>query len=128
MMDEGVLEPGNTYAFRVKTVCYEEGEVSPSSDTYFFTTPLRAGELQHQIQVYPNPSAGLVNLNLSNLSQQDITISVMNSVGALIQSEQLTITDSGLVHTLDLQDVPSGLYYVMISGNSISEVKSIVIE
>lgn len=128
VMEAGVLEPGNTYAFRVKTVCYEEGEVSPSSDTYFFTTPLRAGELQHQIQVYPNPSAGLVNLNLSNLSQQDITISVMNSVGALIQSEQLTITDSGLVHTLDLQDVPSGLYYVMISGNSISEVKSIVIE
>lgn len=129
MMEEGVLDPETTYGFQVRTVCYDAGEKSPYSDIFYFTTPpLRTGDLLQQIALYPNPTTGMLNLNLSGVAAGELDIHVINAVGAEVYTEHITVQDNSMVHTINLQGNASGLYHVMISSATETQVKSVIIE
>jgi len=65
------------------------------------------------VLVYPNPSAGIFNLDLTTLSDKNTHLEVYNSLGALVFSVQPPI--SGRCQ-LDLQDQPKGVYFIMIQS------------
>jgi len=128
VIPEGKLAPGTTYGFRVKTVCYEEGIISPYSATSYFTTLLKMGEFSKSVMVYPNPTDGNFNLQLNGYENDGAQIMIVNSIGQIIYQNNIVV--EGLVHTqnIDLTNMPSGLYRVIVSNNGSSVIKTLMVE
>ncbi|MEZ4912317.1 MAG: T9SS type A sorting domain-containing protein [Saprospiraceae bacterium] len=74
------------------------------------------------IGVYPNPSDGIVHLDLGD-DHQTATISLLNHQGQLIKNYTWDTHHS----TLDISDVPSGIYFIKIGVNNQILYKKVII-
>lgn len=62
-------------------------------------------------RIYPNPTAGVINLEFNLTSEEDVTVRVMNAVGQVIETTEKTrLTQDNL--TLDITGYASGIYFV----------------
>jgi len=69
-------------------------------------------------QVYPNPTSGEVNLDLSAYEGQDVRIELYNAQGQLLQARKLTAA-IGNVEQLDLSAYQTGMYWIKLSGTAL---------
>ena len=68
----------------------------------------------NQIKIYPNPTSGIIKLNLSNLEIPDgvvITISVFDRIGKLIKKQT---TLSNTLNEINLTPYSNGLYILRV--------------
>ncbi len=82
-----------------------------------------------QVAVYPNPSAGLFTLQLSNVSANasQAQISITNILGEVIYSSQEQINNNALAKNIDMQSVPNGAYFMkVIIGDKTFTNKTII--
>lgn len=74
------------------------------------------GELNNawikEVSIYPNPSTGILTIELGNLNTSETKIQVLNSVGQVVLEES-SIQES----TLNIHDLPNGLYLVEVISN-----------
>jgi endo-1,3(4)-beta-glucanase len=68
-------------------------------------------DLYSFIQVFPNPTKGLVSINLPN-SEESILVEVYNSFAQLVYSESRVVSNQRIL--LNLKDKTSGVYYVKL--------------
>ncbi len=66
------LTPSSNYEYKVRTNC-GEGYTEFSSTATFTTLPLRAGETETIVDIYPNPSDGNVIIKFNSPSTSEIT-------------------------------------------------------
>lgn len=87
------------------------------------TTGVAEISLSESVNIYPNPSSGLVNFNFKT----DLTgsiIKITNALGELVSEEKISAEE----FTLDLSNLISGIYNVTILGDNNSYTKKIVIQ
>ncbi|MBX7095036.1 MAG: T9SS type A sorting domain-containing protein [Flavobacteriales bacterium] len=81
--------------------------------------------LDNIFEMYPNPTNGIINITLTNLMEQSITVNVYNAFGQLVRSEKIAYGKSN--HNIDLSNEAKGIYFVeLISGNKKSSKKIIL--
>lgn len=88
-------------------------------------SPVSTNELEVQaanIKVYPNPTNGLLNVDLNTLTE-DVNIDVFNIVGQQVQS----IQNARNLTTLDLSNVSNGVYFVRISNDEAVISKKVIV-
>ncbi|MEQ8243080.1 PKD-like domain-containing protein, partial [Fulvivirga sp.] len=68
-----------------------------------------------QITVYPNPANGNVNFQLREIALDDYTWKIVDQRGVSIMLGELEFNTVG-VHTVDVNHVPNGVYYVIIES------------
>ena len=74
-------------------------------------------------EIYPNPSSGDLNINISDIIDDKSQILIRNSTGAVVLSQIAENKNS-----FDLANLPSGFYLVSIEGaNFRSEVKKLIV-
>jgi hypothetical protein len=79
-------------------------------------------EVTHNVPViYPNPNKGHFSINLP---EEECEIMVFNSLGQVMYRESKA---SGLI-TLDLTDLPEGMYFVNIKNDSVSNTQKFIKE
>jgi len=78
-----------------------------------------------EISVYPNPSTGIFSLKLDNEYNGTFDLEVYIATGAVVWKE--TRYFSGQEASLDLSDLPEGLYYLRIKGASFSSTQPLTI-
>ncbi|MFM9945144.1 MAG: immunoglobulin-like domain-containing protein, partial [Bacteroidia bacterium] len=71
-------------------------------------------EKDKSINVYPNPSTGIVNVSYNFATPEDMIVEVYNSTGALIYSVNSLHSQNG-VQTIDLSNQSNGIYHVRMS-------------
>lgn len=76
------------------------------------------------INLYPNPSNGIVNINMVNKTKKPMTLTITNAIGEVVATSILT--DVMINEKLDIAPYGSGLYLISI-GNEISTSTSKVI-
>ena len=87
--------------------------------------------LDHQINkevettIYPNPSAGIFLLIMDHEYSGRLELEVFNAAGALVKREIRSW--SGPEATIDLSEVPEGLYYLNIKGDSFITTRRLII-
>lgn len=115
------LSAGTTYEYQIRTRC----TVSPTTWSAFspiatFSTPLRLGEADATIvNVFPNPSNGLVNVNTNGNGK----LIVFDAIG-----REVVRYDVMNQHTLTLTDLPEGmLTYHFTGANGLVERGSFVV-
>ncbi|MGB7393695.1 MAG: family 43 glycosylhydrolase [Pricia sp.] len=84
--------------------------------------------LAQEAIAYPNSTQGDFRVQVSSQVSYLATISTLNSSGALITSQQVEINAGENRVAMDLNDAPSGIYFVQISGDGGVETLKIIKE
>ncbi|WNJ18558.1 T9SS type A sorting domain-containing protein [Pontibacter sp. G13] len=79
------------------------------------------------ISVYPNPTHGLLNLDLEMKDLQSVTVDVMNANGQIVLRHAAGVVGQ-LQHTLDLSNQAAGIYLVRISTPAGSVTRKVLLD
>ncbi len=60
--------------------------------------------------IYPNPSNGLVHLNITHQQSDNIPVEIYSAMGAMVYSTMLTAGQNGI----DLSAISNGIYLVKV--------------
>jgi uncharacterized protein (TIGR02145 family) len=74
------------------------------------------------LTIYPNPSAGLFNVSVDNLSK-NVNYVVMDAKGQTITQGRLAETQ-----VIDLSDQPRGVYFIKFVGNDVLRIEKLVVK
>ncbi|WP_264552715.1 LamG-like jellyroll fold domain-containing protein [Flavobacterium sp. N2038] len=75
-----------------------------------------------QVIVYPNPTKGEITIN--NIALDKAT--VYNSLGKLVKS--FILNNANTNNTIDLSDLPRGVYYVYLINGDAASAKKVIVE
>ncbi len=70
------------------------------------------------ISVYPNPTSGLVMLDLKHISDNQCFIAIYDSRGKLIGTEKVVQPQTNGNHSIDFGPYTNGLYFIQVSAKS----------
>ena len=79
-----------------------------------------------EVELYPNPTTNSVNINLYSQSEQNLTIQIVNNLGATAVVSHHHVMEGNNRLTLDF-NLKGGLYYVIINKNNEKTVKKLII-
>jgi len=80
------------------------------------------------IQVYPNPTSGIVNIDMTGYDGIAIRIEAINSVGQIILTHDVDQSAVHLQPKLELNSFESGVYYLKISYNESYHIYPIIVQ
>lgn len=94
---------------------------SASMIAVYVATPVGIEEMResNNILLYPNPTSGIVNLNLD--LKKDFTIEIYNSLGAKVLQENI------ISNCVDLSQLPEGIYYYRIKENNQIKTNNVLV-
>ncbi len=75
------------------------------------------------ISIAPNPTSGLININLSENTEGDLSYKIMSATGQLIMQGQF----SNSIESLDLSAYQNGMYFISIFNETHATTKKIVL-
>lgn len=123
------LTPNTSYEYQVRSHC-ANGFISDWSTTKTFTTlPQRnviAESSVTALDVHPNPTSGLVNLDVMLQEDQNVDVSVYDLSGKVVYTSHETIAAGGQSLTLDLTALPSGVYFAEMKSSAESKVVKVI--
>lgn len=94
-----------------------------------FLSPLSVSSIteDYSVSVYPNPSNGLFNLNMTNVKAGDYSIEVKNVVGQSVYNNVVSVngTYNGVV---SLDKVETGVYFMTITSNGNENTLRLIVE
>jgi len=76
--------PRDTGSYAV--ILYQYGCVDTSNCILYFPVGLSENNFQNQVTYFPNPTSGLININLAN--QENVLVQIRNIQGQLVQEQQ----------------------------------------
>jgi hypothetical protein len=69
------------------------------------------------IELYPNPvSEGVINISMHQQKEGSYTVSIVNALGAEIQKENWHHSNGDQIHSINVNKLASGIYYLKISN------------
>jgi len=113
------------------TVTYATGcEVTSSGVTYIFRpkTPVVVGEEEVEalgFMLFPNPTASKVNLTFGDAFKGDVTLTLTDAIGRVIQVVKVKATENA---TIDLSTVANGTYMLTIASKDKVVTRKIIRE
>lgn len=117
------LANGQTYFWRVRAI--QNGTPTAWSDTWSFTiSPTGVGreELsckENLLTLYPNPSSGMVTINLKTSAFAAGELAVVDLTGRVLYKQNIVVNGgSNAVQELDLSNLSTGAYFVSFTANN----------
>jgi PKD repeat protein len=90
-------------------------------------TGIGENNLGSEIQVYPIPGKGTFSIRFKQASD-NVNLEIFNSLNrSVYEVNGQSITDD-LIYYLHLHYLPSGIYYLQVSGENVYQVKKIIIQ
>ena len=93
----------------------------------FITVPEEVGE-SFSLTLMPNPTDGLVTINLQGLLGFKTTVSITSMQGKFIHREEIGTGQQTVTKRIDLRGYTSGIYLVKIQSQQGTIVQKLVIE
>lgn len=78
--------------------------------------------------VFPNPNTGSYSIEYLGTQNEDLTLSILDFSGRVLKTETWSVHEGSNLHPVDLQDLPSGVYYTRIQSLKQNTVVRIVRE
>ncbi len=79
------------------------------------------------VKLFPNPATDVVQLQISLVQSDDLTVQLADVTGKLVMEQYLgEVKDKAFI--LNLSTIASGVYHIRISGNNVNTVQRLVIE
>jgi hypothetical protein len=74
--------------------------------------------------LYPNPATDVVNLNIDNIDNAELTLTIYNVIGKLIRSEIVPQNQ----RQINVSDLNSGIYLVTLESKGLIKNQSLIIQ
>lgn len=102
-----------------------QGNIEQSAYATESSISISEHELSSRLQVYPNPTVGLVNVSIALDQTSEANISIVNNLGQVVLNTTQS-TDGNI--SLDLSNLPAGIYTVQVGvdGTIATEMISLV--
>jgi hypothetical protein len=102
---------------------------STTSDTVIlYCLGVEENDLQNAIDIYPNPSNGIVNIKWNASGTQKLKLSVFNSIGQeVIRSDNFGI-NSAAEKQIDINGFSPGIYFITFQNENGRTTKKIIIQ
>jgi PKD repeat protein len=84
--------------------------------------------LDAAVEIYPNPSNGLINVEISETGATELTVEVTNVLGAVVASKNITKVNSKESVSFNLEGSAAGIYFVNVSSNNATISKRVIIK
>lgn len=97
---------------------------NPSNSLYFIGTTLTTPTSVDKIQIYPNPTSGLIEIQVEDNDIIDFDIKVYNSLGSVIDVPTTELNPNTL--QLDLTNIATGVYIIKMNKGTESFVNKII--
>lgn len=112
------LTANTSYDYRVRSEC-GGGNNSSYTAILTFSTALRLGMETEElaikgINIFPNPASNNVSIEITSATTKVINITLVNSLGQQVDHIANILVDGTITHTIDLQKMNSGIYYLNI--------------
>lgn len=85
-------------------------------------------ELLFNFKLYPNPATDKLNLEFDNASGKALNLTVINSLGQSIYTDQIEGDQTDGMIKLDVSDYAQGIYFVRLSDNDKSQIVRVLVE
>jgi PKD repeat protein len=82
---------------------------------------------QNSLIISPNPSDGLVSINLGDISDDQVEIRVLNNLGKVVFNENISVDNNGASFDLDLRKVEPGIYFIVIVEKQITLTEKMIV-
>lgn len=99
-------------------------DIEVSADCKFISS-VGNFDLERQVSVYPNPTAGQFEIGLGNLLQITEKVEIYNSVGEVVMT--LNKQDLSSTVSLNISNFSSGVFIVKVSGADFSVTKKLIL-
>ena len=67
-----------------------------------------------EVEIYPNPSTNILNVNIKDFENQEIKYTIINSSGKILRQENKFVKEM----SLNIEDLEQGNYYLIIQQNN----------
>lgn len=81
---------------------------------------------QSQIKVYPNPASNTLIVNANNFMNNTLKIKAFNTIGNLVYSEGVLVTNNNFETKINTASWPQGVYLIMIENNTNRYLKKVI--
>lgn len=78
--------------------------------------------------VLPNPNNGIFNLNIGSFRDDIVAIKLFNMLGNLIFEENNIPVNDKLIHPVNLNNQPEGIYFLTVKGKETTLTKKVLIQ
>ena len=82
--------------------------------------------LSNNVKILPNPTSGLVNVVFTLANEENVVVSVSNTLGQVVSTSKFDGIANKLV-SLDIANQPNGVYFVTISNGKDKMVQRLVL-
>lgn len=89
---------------------------------------INSAKIVEEVQVIPNPNNGTFNVVVTGAPKETYEISVLNSLGQEIHSTKGKSESAYITQAVNIQNLPSGVYYVRVITGESSTVKQVIKE
>lgn len=80
--------------------------------------------MNNMFSLYPNPASDIINLNIDNVNNTNLTVNIYNVVGTLIKTEMLKQNNP----KMNIGDLSNGIYFIEVKNTEWSEKQKIFIQ
>ena len=116
------INNGNNY-YRIKAI-EKNGVVK-----YSQVVNVRTGTKGAEFAVYPNPvKGGVVNVQLTNIEKGQYSIKIVNSIGQEVAAKTIVHNGGSATQSINIGNVASGTYNMVISNGTTSVTKTVIVE
>ena len=117
------LQQGTRYRVVVRAYCdsnitsYSSSWSAPKSWRHLFAK-INNGSSLSDLNIYPNPSSGLFNISFSSDKVQDLSIRILNILGAEVYREDQQQFVGEYIKQISLDNYDKGIYFLEIEMNA----------
>ncbi len=125
-----ILDKGTTYYWRCRT--WKGADTTVWSDTWSFTTieEIGIGETgfdASSINIFPNPSNGILNVDIAGQENAEVSIYIMDMLGQIHLQESTVFGQGNSSRKYDLSNLANGLYIIKLKKGDQSYSQKITI-
>ncbi|MFK7806435.1 MAG: Omp28-related outer membrane protein [Saprospiraceae bacterium] len=80
----------------------------------------------NDISVFPNPASELLNIEMTILKADELQLDITDVTGKVLQSTELDAAVGKTTYTVDINALPSGMYYAVLKNGDTSEALKFV--
>ncbi|MDB5281631.1 MAG: hypothetical protein JWO06_706 [Bacteroidota bacterium] len=80
------------------------------------------------VSIYPNPTSGELNINISGLSDRQMNVSVYDVCGRVVQTLKEEAISGNISMQVELNDYANGIYFLHLKANGFNVVRKIVLK
>lgn len=103
------------------TVTDANGCIKTTSIIVNETTGISKNDFNKKVKIYPNPSKGIVSIDIQNQGEE-VLVEVTNLFGRAIYNKRVKKS----IEQIDLSDYPPGIYFVVVQGENMMQLGKIV--